>query len=416
MVIYLKILKRVIDKNKVVIGYLIETDNNIIKVASVSACKKYNCVSPFTNATLHSDGRFIAKAGERIETISVEDAHKITRTRNTEVLEPVVVNISMFTKAGSSQNEERYKIRQEIAGSETVSICRKLRTALRQNRLIVDTSRHSSNYGYNQHLFGFIRSCGLDVETFIKTYIYNMQPCTLVLDKSVHAAKSSGDFNVILDIGYRVALYIKVSKSGDYIVSFHDSNDKGVGRTNAKRFKQGALSRVSNDYAYILLNEPIRPAKPGEFYDIRMSRGLSVLKQSLEGAYCDKDLICVRTQDLFDGVKRLMLSFLTKLEVEFSDDFRLRGTRTAIERRNNLDSFSFTSYGNSILAKISLLVDVYPLTTSQTERQSIMTIAGFLIDEMLFVEDKVSLLNMLKGRYMGYSNGVLERIYILLGD
>lgn len=307
-------------------------------------------------------------------------------------------------------------ISSEIAGSETVAICRKLRTAIRQNRLVVDTSRHSSNQGYNQHLFGFIKSCGLDVENFIKTYIYNMQPCTLVLDRSTHVTKSSGDYSVILDIGYRVSLYIKVSKSGNIIVSFHDSNDNWVGRTNVKRFKQGVLSQFSNDYSYILLNEPIRVTNQREFYDIQMSRGLSVLKQSLEGTYCDRDLIYVYTQDLFEGVKKLMLSFLTKLEVEFSEDFRLRGTRKGIEKRNNINDFSFTSYGNSILAKISLLVDVYPLTVSQTERQSIMTLAGFLIDEMLFIEDKASLLSMLKERYMDYSNGVLERIYILLGD
>lgn len=417
MVIVMKILNRVIDDNKNIKGYIIKLDNGIVKAASVDACRSYHLSHPFENATLHSDGRFIAKAGERIETITMDDARKLTKGRNTESHALSVsskVN-SLAGIRGKTQKSNGYRLDSSIAGYTTVSICRKLRTAIRQGRLMVDTSRHNSNNGYNQHLFKFITSCGLNVESFIKSYIYNLQPCTLVLDNSSHVKKSSGEYRVILDLGYRVSLYIKISQSGDVIVSFHDSNDNGIGRTGAKRFKRSFLNQTANEYSYILLNEPIRPSDTYEYYDIRMSRGFSVLKQSLSGIYCDRDLIYVSTRELSLSVKKLMLSFLTKLETEFTDNLELRGARDAIENRDRLDVFSFTSYGGSILAKLSLLVDIYSVTTNQVEQQSIMTLAGYLIDEMLFIEDKASLCSMLKDRYMKYSNNVLEHIYLLLG-
>ena len=73
-------------------------------------------------------------------------------------------------------------------------------------------------------LFKFMDFCEIPKEEFIRSYLYQMQPFMVNLDK-VHSNKQDS-FACIIDSSYRIPLWVEViyKQFGEIIVSFHEMN------------------------------------------------------------------------------------------------------------------------------------------------------------------------------------------------
>jgi len=58
-----------------------------------------------------------------------------------------------------------------------INICKKIRKLAKLDRMTLDISEHQDSR--NTHLFRFLDYCGVDKESFVKSYLSNLQPYML---------------------------------------------------------------------------------------------------------------------------------------------------------------------------------------------------------------------------------------------
>ena len=110
---------------------------------------------------------------------------------------------------------EQYGVSMEMVGT-----CREIRKLAKLDRIQLDESIHRN--GLNKHLYSYIEYCGVNVKSYIKDYLANLQPYML---QRFSSQEHSTDFICVLDHMYRISLYIKTDKTfgKEIIVSFHES-------------------------------------------------------------------------------------------------------------------------------------------------------------------------------------------------
>ena len=115
---------------------------------------------------------------------------------------------------------EQYGISMEMVG-----VCREIRKLAKLDRIQLDETTHRS--GLNKHLYSYIEYCGVDVKSYIKDYLANLQPYMI---QRFSSQEPNDNFICVLDHMYRISLYIKIDKSfgKEVIVSFHENNKRGI--------------------------------------------------------------------------------------------------------------------------------------------------------------------------------------------
>lgn len=270
---------------------------------------------------------------------------------------------------------------------DTIAVCEKLRRLATLDRIKIDETVHRS--GLNKHLFDYIEYCGLDLLTFIKEYLSNLQPYMIERRKDQEYSRHT---ICVIDNLYRVSVYIKVDNTQfeELIVSFHEDNIRGVAKTNSLMkndtqkyvpiFADRVLSQVSSENKYIV---------KGLF-----QRGLKVLPVELPAIKCE-DVFVVEKKAIDlqflsycnDYIKDL---YTSNLDIDFSK----------IEVFSILQQISFTSYGKNTFSSVSLLIDSlcvqHDFVSKTTADFALVT---FVKNLQLTDEQKTELINLLEEKF-----------------
>lgn len=225
-----------------------------------------------------------------------------------------------------------------------IAVCKKLRKLGKLDRISLDASEPMSEQ--NKHLFDYIMYCGLDVLSFIKLYLSNLQPYMIQRRKD---QEKQENFICVIDNLYRVSVYIKVDNTQfeEAVISFHEDNKCGVAKTDSliktdiqkyvPIFADSVLSKISNENKYVVK----------AFFQ----RGLTVLPLELPAVKC-KDVFIIQKS----AVNTQFISFCNDyIRDLYTSDLDLDFDK--IEVFSMLQQISFTSYGNDTFSSISLLID-----------------------------------------------------------
>lgn len=225
-----------------------------------------------------------------------------------------------------------------------IKTCKKLRRLAKLDRISIDETEHRS--GLNKHLFDYIEYCGRDTLSFVKQYMSNIQPYMIERRKD---QEPDGHFICVIDNLYRVSVYIKINarQFEEIIVSFHESNVRGVAKTNdlikvdiekyVAIFADSICSKISEENKYIIK----------AFFQ----RGLLELPLELPAMKC-QDVFVVEKNAINQQFIAYCNDYIRDL---YTSDLDLDFDR--IQVFSMLQQISFTSYGKDTFSSLSLLVD-----------------------------------------------------------
>jgi hypothetical protein len=228
--------------------------------------------------------------------------------------------------------------------TSNIAVCKKLRNLAKLDRIKLDDTTHRS--GLNKHLFDYIEYCDLDVLTFVKQYLSNLQPYMIERRKDQEPDKS---FICVVDNLYRISVYIKVNNKQfeEVIVSFHEDNKRGIAKTND--LIRGNL----NKYVAIFADSILSKIEGENKYIVKafFQRGLQILPLELPAVKCKNIFIVER--------KAIDLQFISYCNDYIRDLYTsdLKLDFDNIEVFSVLQQISFTSYGKDTFSSISLLID-----------------------------------------------------------
>lgn len=269
-----------------------------------------------------------------------------------------------------------------------IKSCKKLRQLAKLNRLRLDDSEHRT--GLNKHLFEYIQYCGLDVLTFIRQYLSNIQPYMIERRKDQEKVKS---FLCVIDNLYRISVYIKVDSQQyeELVISFHEDNKRGVARSNTliKKntqryipvFADSILSKIENENKYVI--------------KVLVQRGLKVLPIELPAVKC-QDIFIVEERHIDSQLILYSEDYIKDL---YTSDLELDYDK--IEVFSMLQQISFTPYGNDTFSSISLLIDSFCIQPDSISRQvADFALVTFTQNLKLTIEQQNELKYLLRQKYM----------------
>ena len=291
----------------------------------------------------------------------------------------------------------------ESVGIDTsmIAVCKKLRRLAKLDRVTLDLEEHRS--GLNKHLFDYFEFCGLEPLDAVKSYVSNLQPYMIQRRKD---QEKSDSFICVVDVLYRVSVYIKVDSTEfeEVIISFHEDNKRGVAKVNKHKeftskyvpvFADKVLSRVTGENKYSV--------------EVFVQRGTLSLPISAVGFKC-KDVFIIDVR----GIESYFITFCNNyIEGLFLSDYDLH--QDDLDAFTVLEQLSFTSYGKDTFSTISLLIDSLCLQTNELMKKvADVNLITFVRNLGLTVEQRADLLELLNDRYRVSSvkniRAVLEHI------
>ncbi len=210
-----------------------------------------------------------------------------------------------------------------------INLCCKIRRAANSNNVVIDKTEHRDSD--NLHLFRFIELCNYSVDEFVLRYLRNLQPFSLREDAS---QKYDKKIICVISLGFKYCLYVKVDTTQfcEIVVSFHEDQ---------------FYSHRGNEFSGLLLGGV--KSEVGEFSSqtIAIPWGFKIFHI---GLFCQ----CVK-----EGVFRCEPKILSNYLVNEANNFLADclNNQQVFTKFNNLKQISFTSYGESILNEISILID-----------------------------------------------------------
>lgn len=240
-----------------------------------------------------------------------------------------------------------------------VKICKEIRRLAQLDRLKIDDSTHRS--GLNLHLLSYLRYCDLDIKTYIKGYLMNLQPFMLQRFTEQEPDRS---FICVLDCMYRISVYIKIDKTfgKEIIVSFHENNKRGIAKENNMITNRGV------NYVPVFADE-IRSRVEGsarEEIKLLIQRGIMKVPVLVMGQLCENGTYIVNEQDIETPIIDQCNQYLRDL---YTSDLDLAAL-DQVEIFSVLHQISFTSYGNNVFSNISLLIDNLAIQKSSIGKQA----------------------------------------------
>ncbi len=234
----------------------------------------------------------------------------------------------------------------EIKGIDTsmIAACRKLRRLAKLDRLKLDEEEHRS--GLNKHLFAYIEYCGLDVLSFVKQYLSNLQPYMIERRKDQEKVDT---FICVIDNLYRVSVYIKADhrQFEEAVISFHEDNIRGGAKTNR------IIKAESQAYVPVFADMVLNKVSGENKYVVKafFQRGMKILPLELAAMKC-KDVFVVEKR----GIDLQFISYCNDyIRDLYTSDLDLDFNQ--IDVFTMLQQISFTSYGRDTFSSISLLID-----------------------------------------------------------
>ena len=270
------------------------------------------------------------------------------------------------------------------------------------DRISLDLSGHRSKL--NKHLFDYIEYCGLDVLTFIKEYLSNLQPYMIERNKKQEKVDS---LICVIDNLYRVSVYIKINSKQfeEIIVSFHENNKNGISRQN------NLIMNNTNEFVPIFADSILSICNDTYVVKVISQRGLKVLPIELP-ARKFKDIFIVRQSSI-------NLQFLdycnTYIRDLYTSDLDLNFDE--IEVFTVLQQISFTSYGRDSFSSISLLIDSLIIQNDiYSKSVADMALITFTQNIKITKEQKEELVYLLETRYKVSSVKRIDEILYRIKD
>lgn len=211
-----------------------------------------------------------------------------------------------------------------------VKLCCKIKRAANSNQVIIDKSQHRDSD--NLHLFKFIEMCNYTVDEFVLKYLRNLQPFSLQEDLSQKYDKSTV---CVISLGFKYNLYIKldITQFHEIVVSFHeDQIHTHIGKGITDLLIGGSSSHEVGETC---------------IESFKLPWGFKIFSFHT---------LCKCVQQ---GVFRCGTTVISDFLIEQSNDFlsQCLGEQDSFLLFDNLKQVSFTSYGESLLNEISLLID-----------------------------------------------------------
>lgn len=209
-------------------------------------------------------------------------------------------------------------------------------------RTKLDFRQHRNSKNLN--LLKFIEFCKADSESYVKSYLRQVQPFMIVLDKN-RSNKSSG-FSCVIDSSYKIPLWIEVqeSASGSCIISFHE----------VERYSKSLDNLWLSQKRLLMLPDNCNACSIGErgIFKVTVLRGMKSFQLDLRGKRLSEQVIEVdkrHYEDVLLNHCNVMLD-----EIVESVDAGLDG----IPDVKNVKQLSYTSYGDTVANEVSFLLDM----------------------------------------------------------
>lgn len=283
---------------------------------------------------------------------------------------------------------------------EMVGICREIRKLAKLDRIQLDETTHRS--GLNKHLYSYIKYCGVDVKSYIKDYLANLQPYMLERFPSQEPTKN---FICVLDNMYRISLYIKIDRSfgKEVIVSFHENNKRGIAKEN------NMIQNKPNYFVPVFADEICARIDGAVKEEIKvlMQRGMLLLPVRVMGQKCENGVYIVNEQDLETPIIDQCNQYLRDM---YTSDLDLAAL-DQVELFSVLHQISFTSYGNTVFSNISLLIDNLALQKSTIGKKVADFALITYVDHLILDDDQANeLIGLLDEKYKVKSQRGLDLI------
>ena len=357
----LEIVKRLKDVRGNIVAYEIRDLSDNGKGTQIMLKDKAESLEKYvSNAFIKGNLGYVARPGCHIDT-SVDTSSLGVSARKKKV-------------AGSEDTVTGYAV--EYRGQKFINICRKIREAAVNDKIIIDKSEHKDNEGRNVRLFDLIEACGADVDSFVKGYLAELQP--YYIEKfNVVVVEPNKDDAFLVDTGYGVELVIKIqnlnSKNETVLISFHESSDKNGYILNKR-------SSIKDDEYCVVICDDIGEKECNRF-SIKYTVQRGFIRQQLSGrtAYISKDAALVKYSDIksvFDD----SLGQIKDTLVEMYYDSENNSSVTFSTRKS--DRVSFMSFGHADVNNLSFLIEVFEATHKKTHKQIIADVAVGLFEEL----------------------------------
>lgn len=283
---------------------------------------------------------------------------------------------------------------------EMVRICKEIRDLAKLERIQLDNTIHRS--GLNKHLYSYIEYCGIDVKTYIKDYLANLQPYML---ERFPSQEPTNSFICVLDHMYRISLYIKIDKTvgREIIVSFHENNKRGIAKEN------NMIRNKPNYFVPVFADEICARIDGAAKTEIKvlMQRGMLLLPIQVMGQKCENGVYIVNEQDLETPIIDQCNQYLRDL---YTSDLDLPAL-DKVELFSVLHQISFTSYGNTVFSNISLLIDNLALQKGVIGKKVADFALVTYVDHLLLDDDQANeLIGLLDEKYKVRSQRNLDLI------
>lgn len=261
---------------------------------------------------------------------------------------------------------------------EIIKICKKIRLYAATGRVNLEKVETAHTSGSdNLHLKRFVEMCGISFREFVLQYLCYLQPFQLELDKDQQFGKY---VRCIIDLSYNISLYLKIEFSGEVIViSFHENQRK---KNKKYAFRQNGLT-----FAFSKTNAAIGDTILTTF---KIVHGFLVFEPELFCKVVDIDLVKFNLEDMSNELLRFV-----NVKVD-----NLLESEDRLDVFNSLKEVSVTSFGETILNDISVLVDsLMTRGLSSSKRGLLLTALNNKMFELLALPNSEDYVEALNERY-----------------
>ncbi len=240
----------------------------------------------------------------------------------------------------------------------------------------------SSNLG----IIKFLRSCDIDPETFIRSYLRQLHPFMINLDKERSVKQDK--FSCIIDASYRMPLWIEVvtKQFNERVISFHELN------WYTKKYDNYYLRKHD---LLCIPNDPniVEEGEKGTF-EISVLKGFKSFLLRVYGRRVSENCIRVKTAEY----ERELLRQCNDNLAEIIESIAVNSSYFPEFQR--IKQLSFTSYGDKLYNDVSLLLDLFADTVSP----DISAVLFIKLQELSKLPNYPEIVEDLINKYKNYSN------------
>lgn len=293
-----------------------------------------------------------------------------------------------LTDMGSSTDHLSFLTYKE---RQLVKLCRKIRKLALMNRVDISRLLEQHRNSDNLHLFKFIELCGVTIKQFMENYLLNLQPFQLELQEDQQYDSS---VKCIIDFSYNAPVYLKVEfTSYDFaVISFHENQNEKLNLFKKKWNDHGlAFAEVKGDIGVYT------------FGQITLTRGISVFTVNIPCQVVDNSLVKYDSSTLASALllhANQRISFLIgHSDMVFSD----------------LKQISITSFGETLLNDISILVDAAMTTNDSDTLSAFAIVLDNKIMQIYQLPNYEDVMQALNERYSKKAGPLAKKQRLLLG-